>query len=390
MIKRILIGAGILIGAALTLFFTFAPAYVDKGRNVVADHSAHPVSDRAAALHGTLVVGDWHADSLLWKRDLTKRSKRGQLDIPRMVEGNVALQVFAAVTKSPAGQNYNSNSADATDNITLLAVGQMWPPRTWTSLYQRAIYQSEKLQGFAAKVPDQLVIIRTKSDLEALLSARAQGAKTVGGILGIEGSHALDAKLENLDGLFDAGYRVISLQHFFDNALGGSLHGESNLGLTDFGRQVTAKLAQGGFILDVSHSSPQVVRDVLDSVTDVPVVLSHTGLHSACPVKRNIDDALMVDIAKTGGVIAIGYWADAVCDASPAGIAKSIKAAVDLLGEDHVSLGSDFDGSVATEIDTSELAALTHALIQIGLTDTQIRKVMGDNMVRILRQRLPD
>jgi microsomal dipeptidase-like Zn-dependent dipeptidase len=96
----------------------------------------------------------------------------------------------------------------------------------------------------------------------------------------------------------------------------------------------------------------------------------------------------MQEIAATGGVIGIGYWADVTCDDSPAGIAKTIKAAIDVVGEDHVSLGSDFDGSVTTAFDTSELAALTHALLEIGLTDTQVRKVMGENMIRVLRARL--
>ena len=148
-------------------------------------------------------------------------------------------------------------------------------------------------------------------------------------------------------------------------------------------------VARRPLIIDVAHSSPQVARDVL-ALTDVPIVVSHTGLHSACPVKRNFPDDLMQQIAATGGVIAIGYWADVTCDDSPAGVASVIRQAVTVLGEDHVSLGSDFDGSVRTAFNTSELAALTHALLAEGLTDIQIRKVMGENMLRVLRARLGD
>ena len=381
---------GLLALALLGLigFFLFAPSYVESQRNAVIPHDPYPVSPEARALHDRLVVGDWHADPLLWKRDLTERGNRGQVDIPRLIEGGVAVQVFTAVTKSPAGQNYDENSAEAFDNITLLAFGQLWPMRTWTSIYERAIYQAEKLHRFERQLDGQLQIIRTRADLEAVLNARAQGQDVVGGILGVEGLHPLEGDLSKLDGLYDAGHRVFGLQHFFDNALGGSLHGEGNHGLTAFGRQVVAELARRPVIIDVAHSSPQVVRDVLD-MTDVPIVLSHSGIHSHCPVKRNLTDDLMQGIAASGGIIGMGYWAEVACDRiTPDGIADMIVAAIDAVGEDHVSLGSDFDGSVETAFDTSELPALTHALLENGLTEDQIAKVMGGNMLRVLRDRL--
>lgn len=373
---------------AIACFLYFAPRAVESSRNSVVDHAPYPVSDAAQALHDTLLIGDWHADSLLWKRDIGKRSDYGQIDLPRLIEGGVGLQVFAAVTKSPAGLNYDANSADAYDNITSLAVGQLWPPRTWNSLLQRAIYQAEKLNRVADAHPDRLTIIRSRADLEDLLLARAAGQKVVGGILGIEGAHALEGSLSNLDALGAAGHRIIGLQHFFDNALGGSLHGLSNAGLTDFGRAVVAEVADRGMILDLAHSSPAVARDVL-GMTDMPIIVSHTGIYGHCPVRRNFPDDLMQAIAATGGVIGIGYWAEVACnDITPTGIARMIVKGIELVGEDHISLGSDFDGSVTTGFDTSELAALTHALLEAGLTDDQIAEVMGQNMVRVLRARL--
>ena len=378
-----------LIAAGFAAFLVFAPAYVEKGRNAVRAHDPYPVSDAAAALHETLMIGDWHADPLLWKRDLTQRGTRGQVDIPRLLEGNVALQVFTAVTKSPAGQNYDHNSDDAADNITLLAMGQLWPPRTWNSLLERALYQAEKLHGFAQNSDGRLRVITSRSELDALLADRAAGQEIVGGILGIEGAHPLEGDIGNLDLIEDAGYRLIALQHFFDNELGGSLHGSGDEGLTDFGREVVNQIVARNMILDIAHSSPQVARDVL-AMTDIPLVVSHTGLRSQCNVKRNYPDDLMREIAASGGVIGIGYWADVTCDDSPAGIARVIVAAIAVVGEDHVSLGSDFDGSVTTAMDTSELAALTHELMQQGLSEAQIRKVMGENMLRVLRQRLAD
>ncbi len=144
-IKRVVQGILALGVIGAIGFFTLAPSIVEKSKNSIEPHAPYTVSNRAAALHKTLTIGDWHADSLLWKRDLLKRSDRGQVDIPRLQEGNVAIQMFTAVTKSPSGLNYEHNSADATDNITLLAIGQLWPLRTWQSLFERAMYQAEKL-----------------------------------------------------------------------------------------------------------------------------------------------------------------------------------------------------------------------------------------------------
>lgn len=387
-IKRGLVTIVVLAVLGLIGFWTLGPSIVEKGRNAVAEHAPYPVSPEARALHDRLVIGDWHADSLLWKRDLLERGSRGQVDVPRLLEGGVAVQVFTAVTKSPSGQNYDQNSAEAFDNITLLAFGQLWPLRTWGSIYERAIYQAEKLHGFEAASAGVLKVIRNKADLEAVLTARAAGKSVVGGILGVEGLHPLEGEMAKLDGLFRAGHRVYGLHHFFDNALGGSLHGEGGHGLSAFGREVVGKLAGMPVVIDVAHSSPQVVRDVLE-LTDVPIVLSHSGIHSHCEVKRNLTDDLMKEIAARGGVVGMGYWAEVACDRiDPDGIAAMIKAGIAALGEDHISLGSDFDGSVATAFDTSELPALTDALLRAGVSEVQIAKVMGGNMMRVLRARL--
>ncbi|WP_050930226.1 dipeptidase [Aestuariivita boseongensis] len=369
-------------------FFIFAPAIVEQGRNAVLGPGPQAVPDAAQALHDSLIIGDWHADTTLWNRDLTERGSRGQVDLPRLVEGNVALQVFTSVTKSPAGQNYEENEAEAFDNITLLAFGQLWPPRTWTSLLERAIYQAERLHAAEAAAPEMLKIIKTRADLEAVLEARASGSRVVGGILGIEGAHPLEGKLENLDALVAAGHRLIALQHFFDNEVGGSLHGQSGQGLTDLGRALVERVEAEGLILDLAHSHPQVVRDVL-AMNPGPLVVSHGGLSSFCETPRNFSDDLMQAIAATGGVLGVGYWDEVNCGAiTPPDIARHIAMAVEVLGEDHVSLGSDFDGSVATWFDTSQLNELTAALMAQGLSEGQIRKVMGENMVRVLRERL--
>lgn len=387
--KKLALGVVGVSAAGLAAFLTFGPGIVEGGRNVVILHDPWPVSPEARALHTRLIIGDWHADPLMWNRDLTERASRGQVDLPRLVEGNVAVQVFTAVTKSPAGQNYDENSADAADNITLLVMGQLWPVRTWDSRFERALYQAQKLRGFEADAPGMLKIIRTKTDLAELLARRAAGEKIVGGVLGIEGMHALDGDLSNIGALFDAGYRLFGLTHFFDNAIAGSLHGQSNSGLTDLGRAVVAAAIKRDVLIDLAHSSQRTAWEVLE-LDDRPLVVSHGGTHNHCAVKRNFPDDLMQAIAAKGGVVGIGYWQDAVCGTTPAQIVAAIAAAVDLLGEDHVSLGSDYDGSVATHFDTSELAALTHEMLALGWSEDRIAKLMGGNMMRVLAQVLPD
>ena len=181
---------------------------------------------------------------------------------------------------------------------------------------------------------------------------------------------------------------MVGLQHFFDNRLGGSLHGVSGEGLTDFGRAVVRRAQSRGMIVDVAHSSPAVVDDVL-AIATRPIVVSHTGLYGVCPSARNIADAQMKRIAEAGGLVGVGYWDGAVCDATPRGVVRAIRFAIDLLGEDHVALGSDYDGSISATFDTSELAVLTQEMLDQGFSDAEIAKVMGENSRRFLLAELP-
>ena len=391
-IKWIAIVFLLITAVGVCAFLIVGPGMAEKSMNKVLEHPPYKISQAAREKHAELIIMDWHSDSLLWDRNLLKRSDYGHMDIPRLAEGNVAIQMFTAVTKSPKGQNYESNTADS-DNITTLAVVQMWPPATWTSLYERALYQSRRLHECASKEPERLKIVRRQKDLIDALQIRSKSksngsGKFVLGLLGIEGSHCLEGKLENVKGLYDAGYRMISLHHFFDNELGGSLHGISNDGLTDFGRKVVQELEGLEIIIDVAHSSPAVVDDVLKIATR-PVVVSHTGVYGICKSKRNLSDEQMKRIAEKGGLICIGYWEGAVCNISPEGIVKSLRYAIDLVGEDHVALGSDFDGTTTTAFDTSEIAVLTQKMMDKRFSDSEITKVMGGNSIRFLSSYLP-
>ncbi|MDB6177858.1 membrane dipeptidase [Paracoccus sp. Z330] len=391
MLKRILIVLAGLLIAALVAFFSLAPGYVETALNPLRmPEDGWPVTGRAESLHQRLVIGDLHADPLLWDRDLLKRSERGHTDVPRLLDGNVAVQVLTTVTKSPRGQNYDENETGAADNITPLFMGQLRPVRSWFSLRERALVQAEALQEMVDRAPDRLRVIRSRQDLARLLADRADGQRVLGTILGAEGGHPLEGDLANIDLFHDAGFRLIGLTHFFDNELGGSLHGKGGTGsgLSQFGYDVVARMMEKGMIIDLAHASPQMVEDVLD-IDGARPLLSHTGIHSHCRTPRNLDDRLMQRIAAKGGIIGIGFWSDVVCGATPTDIAGAIGAAIALLGEDHVALGSDYDGSVDAPFDAAHLVFLTQALLDEGLTEQQIEKVMGGNMMRYLAEVLP-
>ncbi|MCE9521194.1 MAG: membrane dipeptidase, partial [Alphaproteobacteria bacterium] len=227
-----------------------APGIVEGNLNKVVKHAPYAISAQARALHATLNMADLHSDTLLWDRDVLARGTTGHVDVPRLQAGRFALQVFSAVTKSPQGQNYNRTKDDS-DQIALLVKVQLWPMRTWNSLLERALYQAMKLNDAAARDPKALMVVRTRGDLARLLTRRAQGEAVVGGVLTIEGAHALEGELSNLKRLSDAGYRMIGLHHFFDNELGGSLHGVSRKGLSPFGVQAVHAIEEAGLIVDV-------------------------------------------------------------------------------------------------------------------------------------------
>jgi microsomal dipeptidase-like Zn-dependent dipeptidase len=332
-------------------------------------------------------VADLHADALLWPRDLLKRINYGHVDLPRLQDGGVAVQVFSVVTKTPKGINYERNSA-ATDNVTLLAVAERYPIRAWRSLYARALYQASKLHDAARRSAGQLVVLTSAASLDTFLATRQRSPRAVGGILATEGLHPLEGRLDLLDSLAAAGYRIFGLTHFFDNEIGGSAHGESKGGLTPFGRTVIARIDSLNLIIDVAHASPALIDDVLQLSTR-PIIVSHTGVQAVCPGPRNLSDDQLRRIAAKGGIVGIGFWDGAICQPTMVNAAKAIVHAVQVAGEDHVSIGSDFDGSTTEPIDAAGYPRLTQALLDAGMTSSQIAKVMGENALRVLRALLP-
>ena len=387
MLRRVVTGAVVVLAVILAAAFAIVPGAVDRRMNKVVDAPHVVVSDSARALHRSLIVADMHADELLWGRDPLVRADHGHVDLPRLNDGNVALQVFSAVTKTPKNQNYDHNTGE-TDNILLLALVQRWPLSTWSSLRARAVYQASRLQDAVARSNGALMLVTDKASMDAFLAKRAATPGTHAAVLSIEGLQALDGRLESVDTLFAHGFRMMGLAHFFDNEVAASAHGVSHGGLTPLGRQVVERMEALHILVDVAHSAPQVVSEVL-AMAKRPIVVSHTGVAATCPGPRNLTDDQLKAIAANGGVVGIGYWDGAVCTLGAASIAKAIRHAVDVAGIDHVGLGSDFDGATSTPFATDGLAEITQALLDQKFTTEEVGKIMGGNVMRVLRDGLP-
>ena len=378
--------AGLLVLAAVG-YFTVAAPIADARFNQKPTPPEEPLPDRARAVHEDLMVADLHNDLLLWPRDPLRRYDRGHSDVPRLREGGVGLQVFAAVTQVPRGRSYAGTDADALDQIPFLVAAQRWPLRTWTSRRARALYQAQKLRRAVDRDP-ALTLLRTQADLENALMQRVDRPDLLATLLAVEGLHALEGELAAVDTLVDAGYRMMSLTHLHDNALGGSNTGLEQGGLTDFGARVLDQLRARDVTIDLAHASEALIDDVL-ARTEEPVVVSHTGVRATCDSPRNLSDRHIRAVAERGGVVGVGVWERAVCGTTLAATARAMRHVADLVGVEHVALGTDFDGTVSVPVDAAGLPRLTAALLEVGFSESDVRKIMGGNVVRVLRRTLP-
>ncbi|MDF1489732.1 dipeptidase [Tessaracoccus caeni] len=386
--RRLALAVVLILVVGLGGFFAFAPPIVESSMNKVADVEIDEPSREARVLHETLFIADMHSDTLMWRRDPLKRADRGHMDLPRLQEGNVGLQVFSSVSKTPKGQNYDSNSAD-TDNITLLSFAQLQPPRTWFSVFERSMYHAEKLHNAAERSRGGLRVITTEGELEQLIADRQDGKKVVGALFSLEGLQNLEGDFANLQKLYDAGARMAGFTHFFDNEVAGSMHGEEKGGLTDLGREVLREMERLGMVVDVAHASHAAIAEMLAMATK-PVVASHGGVQATCDVNRNLNDDEIRGIAATGGVVGIGYWDAAVCELSPAAVVDAIEHVIEVGGIETAALGSDFDGATTVGWDTSQLVVITQELMNRGYRDDEIAAIMGGNTLRVLLEVLPE
>ncbi len=391
-LRAVALGSAV-VGAAAAVAAVAAPI---AGRRLVArterrlcvtPPSLGAPSERARELHATLDVVDLHADSLLFGRDLLVRGDRGHVDVPRLIEGRVAVQALAACVRVPRHIDLERNE-DTSDDVTLLAIGSGWPVRTWRSPLQRALHLAARARAFADRSDGRLTIISSRGDLVRFLERRAIDAERTSGLLTIEGAAPLEGDVGNVGVLADAGFQMFGLAHFVDNAFAGSAHGVAKGGLSAMGRALVSELESRSVLVDLAHASSATVDDVMTMATR-PVVVSHGGLRSAFESVRSLPDEQIRGIATTGGIIGVGFWPAVTGGSDVGSIARSIVRAIEVAGIDHVGLGSDFDGAVAVPIDAAGLVHLTAALLAQGLADDQVRAVMGGNALRLLDEALP-
>lgn len=385
MVKRIFGWSAFILLLLLLFGLIFLPGIAERSMNKVVGTS-QTATPAARALHARLTIADLHGDSLLWQRNILDRSQQGQIDLPRLRDGHVALQIFSSVSQTPWGQNYQSN--DDSDILWLLTMFQRQPMSSWFSPLGRTLWHGEKLRGATALSHGQLRQILTVADLDRLLADRAAGRDVTGALFSVEGLQNLEGRFENLDTLYRAGVRMAGFTHFFDNALAGSMHGRQKGGLTSLGRRVLREMERRGMIVDIAHCSHACTADILAMATK-PVVFSHGGVQATCGENRNLSDDEIRGVARTGGVVGIGLWSGAVCGTDPIYTVRAMRHVRDLVGIDHVALGSDFDGAVTTGYDSAHLNLLTQALMDGGFTDEDIAKIMGGNVIRVLRAALP-
>ncbi|MDX1285841.1 MAG: dipeptidase [Draconibacterium sp.] len=383
-IKKILITISIVLGAAYFVATQTIPGMIETAKNSTKEFPPYNVSKKADSLYKSLeFIADLHCDALLWSRDLTKKSEVGHVDFPRMQEANIAFETFTIVTKSPVNQRFSNTSSEGPDNITRLSIAQGRPIQTWFSLFKRATYQAKKLHRYEKRYDNQFEIIKSAEDLSVFLERRKTDTKLISGLLGIEGAHCLEGDLENLDRLYDAGIRLVGPTHFFDNELGGSAHGLSGEGLTEFGKQVIDRMNELGMIIDLTHTSSKMIDDILEH-TNSPVIVSHTGVFGTYESPRNLTDKQLQMIAKNGGLVGITFFKGAIPEVGVEGIVDAVKYVADFIGIEHVAIGSDYDGSIKAPFDITGFPLIVEEMLKQGFNENEIKAVMGENVKNFL------
>ena len=325
--------------------------------------------------HDSLLVIDGHADTVLdlsglsytrpkdRSRDFFAKGEYGHLDFPRLVEGNVGCQVFALFTD---------------DQLVPEATSHTW----------------RMLETMEAQFEAGRGIVLAKNAAE-ILAARAAGKRA--GMLSIEGGEAIGESIDELRAFYGRGVRLMGLTWNRRNALargaGTGTAADGVGGLTDFGRKVVGEMERLGMVVDVSHLSDEAFDDLL-AVAERPLVASHSNSRALVPHRRNLDDAQVERIAKTGGLVGVTF-AGTFVDADPAKVTKErvmehLEHFISVVGPDHVGLGSDFDGftekyGIAFG-SASELPWITDTLLRRGHSQADVAKIMGGNWLRVLSE----
>lgn len=351
---------------------------------------------RARELHATWPIIDAHAD-LLWRartnvrHDFVKGASCHHLAHKDARKAGVRVIGAALYTE---GEEHGPESTVQTDRMIDIA------------------------EDWAKRHPDRLTIICSQQDLFDITSAPTLSAQpaTIGLILWIEGGSPLRGDIETSKRLIARGVRGLILTHNHDNEIGGACFGEGLKGvdasaiqhsgstptgrpLTDFGRDLIQLCEARGVAIDLSHASPRLFWDVV-AIASKPLCVSHGGNFVVAPSPRNLDDEQLRAIAESGGVFGLDFYPGHIAAPGPDGrrratvedVAITVERLIDLIGEDHVAFGSDFDGydSDCIGLETvAELPNLTATLLARGHSEARLRKLWFENWQRYLGETLP-
>lgn len=326
-------------------------------------------------LHRRWCIADGHADSLMWNRDLCVRSDEGHVDFPRLHEVGMKLQCFTLVTRG----------FPFIGGFEAFALWRGWPREARASEWSRALWQIERLEDFCRRSQGQVSVTTTARQLEENL-----GAGRLSAVLGVEGAHALEGQAERVAQLHQRGVRFMGLTHLSNNDAGGSsfpLMG--NRPLSPLGHAVLEEMARVGMGVDLAHASERTLEDILAHPT-ARYFSSHTGVRAAGGGWRNLSDEVLRRIAQRGGVVGIilapvYLGGDAIDD-----VVRHIEHALDVMGEEGVGIGSDYDGMVALPKgfrDVTDLPKLTEALLRRH-PEARVERILGGNFRRYFRETL--
>ena len=311
-------------------------------------------------VHRDAVVVDLHVDTLLdlaaGKRTLDGASGGGQVDIPRLRQGGVDVQVFAAYID----------------------------PRQAPRGKERA---RELITAFHRAMDRHAGAIASARTVEEIAAAGRAGK--IAAVLSVENlGDALQGEIEQVDRLYREGVRLASLTWNPANLLADGARETRHGGLSPLGRRVVARMQEWGMIVDVSHLSTAAFWDVL-AATRGPIIATHSDAAAVQPHRRNLTDDQLRALAARGGVVGINFYPDFLGAPTLARVIAHIDHMAAVMGADYVALGSDFDGieKVPQGLeDVSKLPNLTRALLARGYTPEQVRKILGENALRVFRQ----
>jgi membrane dipeptidase len=318
-----------------------------------------------ATLHRRTIIIDAHCDALLdvvaGRRSLLERSDQGQADLPRLQEAGVTAQVFALFVPDP----YVTHAAT-----------------------QYALRALDHLYAAMEQSDGRLALARTATDIEA-----AHTANHVAAIIGMEGAEPLDGSLELLRIFHRLGLRILGLTWNRRNAAADGLDFErTGGGLTPFGVALVEECNRLGIVIDVAHLSPKGVQDVLETSSQ-PVIASHANARALCDHRRNLTDEQMRAIAAGGGVIGATFVPIFItkepADATVERLLDHVAHMIQVVGPEHVALGSDFDGIGSPPPglkSISDLPHVTEGLLARGYPLEDVQRILGGNWLRVFRQ----